>query len=243
MSKFTWNEENTATLESAVAGVEVISQEQQKQLAEEIGTTARSIGSKLRKLGYTNVALASAKPALMTDAEVAELNAILDSAPGQYTYAEIAEALAGGKFSTKQVQGKVLGLQRTEDVKAAPKKEVVRKYSEVEEAKFVEMAHAGASVEDIATALGRNVQQIRGKGLSLFREGKIAAIPAQTVKVGKKAVDVLAGLDFANMTVAELVAATEKTERGIKSILTRRSLACKDYDGAAKHKEPAADTE
>lgn len=242
MSKFTWNEENTATLESAVAGVEVISQEQQKTLAETIGTTARSIGSKLRKLGYTNVALASAKPALMTDAEVAELTEILDANPGVYTYAEIATVLAGGKFSTKQVQGKVLGLQRTDAVKAAPKKEAVRKYSEVEEAQFIEMSQAGASVEDIAAALGRNVQQIRGKGLSLFREGKIAAIPAQAVKVGKKAVDVLEGLDVASMTIAELVVATEKTERGVKSILTRRSLACADYDGAAKHK-PAADAE
>ena len=37
------------------------------------------------------------------------------------------------------------------------------------------------------------------------------------------------------MTVADLVAATtDKTERGIKSTLSRRGLTCADYDGASK---------
>ena len=98
------------------------------------------------------------------------------------------------------------------------------------------MAAAGASVEDIAAALGRTIQQVRGKGLSLNREGKIAVIPKQAVKVGRKETDSLAGLDVAEMTVAEIAAATGKTERGIKSVLTRRGLVAKDYDGAAKHK-------
>ena len=229
MSKFTWNEENTAVLENAVAALEVIDRATQESLAEQIGTSVRSIGSKLRKMGYTNVAKAAEKAPLMTDAEVAELVEILDTNAGVYTYAEIAEVFAGGKFNTKQVQGKVLALQRTADVKAAPRKETARKYSEVEEAQFIELAKSGASVEVIADTLGRSVQQIRGKGLSLFREGKIAGIPAQAVKVGKKAEDVLAGLDVSAMTVAEIVEKTGKSERGVKSMLTRRKLAAADY--------------
>lgn len=236
MTKFVWNEENTAALESAVAGKEIISQEDQKAIGEQLGTSGRSVGSKLRKLGYTNVAKAADKAPLMDAAEVAELEEILAFNPGTLTYAEIAASLAGGKFSTKQVQGKVLALELTAAVKAAPKKEAVRTYSDAEEATFLEMADAGASVEEIAAALGRTIQQIRGKGLSLNREGKLDAIPKQAVKVGREKVDTLAGIDFATMTVAEIAAATGKTERGIKSILTRRELVCVDHDGVAKHK-------
>lgn len=36
------------------------------------------------------------------------------------------------------------------------------------------------------------------------------------------------------MTVADLVTATGKGERSVKSMLTRRGLAAQDYDGAAK---------
>lgn len=236
MTKFVWNEENTTALESAVAGKEIISQEDQKAIAETLGTSGRSVGSKLRKLGYTNVAKAADKAPLMSADEVAELEAILADNPGVYTYAEISTQLANGKFNTKQVQGKVLALELTAAVKASPKKEAVRTYTEAEEAKFIELANANASVEDIATALGRTIQQIRGKGLSLHREGKLVAIPKQAVKVGREKVDALAGLDFATMTVAQIAEATGKTERGIKSILTRRELACADHDGAAKHK-------
>ncbi|AZV01914.1 hypothetical protein [Aeromonas phage Akh-2] len=36
------------------------------------------------------------------------------------------------------------------------------------------------------------------------------------------------------MTIAELVEATGKAERSVKSMLTRRGLSAADYDGAAK---------
>jgi ribosomal protein L22 len=164
MTKFVWNEENTTALQSAVANKEVISQEDQKAIGEQLGTSGRSVGSKLRKLGFTNVAKAAEKAQLMTASEIAELEEILAANPGQYTYAEIAQVLAGGKFTTKQVQGKVLSLELTSSVKAAPKKEAVRSYTPAEEATFLEMAEAGASVEELAAALGRTIQQIRGKG-------------------------------------------------------------------------------
>ncbi|WPJ68388.1 putative transcription factor D5 [Salmonella phage STP-SP2] len=36
------------------------------------------------------------------------------------------------------------------------------------------------------------------------------------------------------MTVAEIAEKTGKSERGVKSMLSRRGLVAKDYDGAAK---------
>ena len=70
-------------------------------------------------------------------------------------------------------------MELTDHVAPAPKVESVRTYSEAEEATFVSMVNDGAFVEAIAEALGRSVNSIRGKALSLLRSGDIDAIPRQ----------------------------------------------------------------
>jgi hypothetical protein len=42
------------------------------------------------------------------------------------------------------------------------------------------------------------------------------------------------GAAIATMTVAEIAAAVDKTERGLRTLLTRRGIKVADYDGAAK---------
>jgi hypothetical protein len=42
------------------------------------------------------------------------------------------------------------------------------------------------------------------------------------------------------MTVAEIAAAVEKTERGIRTLLTRRGIKVADYDGQAKRAKAEA---
>jgi hypothetical protein len=42
------------------------------------------------------------------------------------------------------------------------------------------------------------------------------------------------------MTVAEIAAAADKTERGIKTLLTRRGIDCADYKGKAKKEKAEA---
>ena len=96
------------------------------------------------------------------------------------------------------------------------------------------MANEGASIDAVAAALGRTLPQIRGKALSLHREGRIAAIPKQEASARKASADQFEGLEVAEMTVAQLVEATGKGERSVKSMLTRRGLSAVDYDGAAK---------
>ena len=68
-------------------------------------------------------------------------------------------------------------MQLTEHVKPAPKVETVKSYNEDEEATFVNMVNDGAYIEQIAESLGRSVNSIRGKALSLLRAGEINAIP------------------------------------------------------------------
>jgi len=121
-------------------------------------------------------------------------------------------------------------------VKPAEKMEVARTYTEAEEAKFVAMAEAGSFIEDIATALNKTVASVRGKALSLTRKGQISKIPAQRESHAKADVDPVAALGdkIATMTVAEIAAAVNKTERGLRTLLTRRGINVADYKGADK---------
>ena len=131
-------------------------------------------------------------------------------------------------------------MELTDHVKPAEKPVSVRTYSEEEEATFLSMVADGAFVEDIAEALDRQVNSIRGKALSFLRTNEIDAIPPQRETKSASTVDPLTELgDISDMTVEEIADEIGKTERGVKTMLTRRGLVAADYDGAAK-KEKAA---
>ena len=152
------------------------------------------------------------------------------------TYKEIGEKFEGGAFTAKQIQGKLLALELTGSVKPAEKVEAARTYTPQEEAKFVDMVGKGKFIEDIAGALNKTIASVRGKALSLTRNGQIDKIPAQRESHAQNVIDPVASLGdrIGSMTVAEIAAAADKTERGIKTLLTRRGITVADYDGAAK---------
>jgi len=231
-NKITWNEENTAKV-LKLAGEGEVSQAQLIVIAEEMGTTARSVGSKLRKLDV-EVAKASAKAPSWTAEQEAELSTLVTANPGVYTYAELADLFQNGVFNAKQVQGKILNMELFGSVKKAEKKTAVRTYTPEQEAKFVAMANEGASIEALAAEFDKTVASIRGKSLSLFKSEEIAGMPKQEHSTAKEAVDVLKDLDVSAMSVADIAESTGKSERGIKSMLSRRGITCNDHDGAAK---------
>jgi len=132
-------------------------------------------------------------------------------------------------------------MELTAHVAPTPKVEPVRTYSTAEEATFTTMVEAGAFVEDIAAALGREINSIRGKALSLLRSGDIDAIPRQQNTKGGAAADPFATLsNIAGMTVEEIADAIGKTPRGVKTMLTRRGLTASDYDGEARAAKAAS---
>ena len=228
-----WTDERTQSLVDFV-GEGPVSQVVVAQAAEELETSSRSVSSKLRKMGY-DVELASASASKsFSDEQEATLSNFVQDNSGQYTYAEIASNFEGGAFSAKSIQGKILSMQLTEHVKPAPKQESVKTYSDDEESTFIEMVNNGDFVEAIAEALGRSVNSIRGKALSLLRAGEINAIPKQEHVKGNGKADVLADLDISDMSVEDIADEIGKTVRGVKTMLTRRGLRCADYDGSAK---------
>ena len=228
-----WTDERTQSLVDFV-GEGPVSQAIVAEAAEELETSTRSVSSKLRKMGY-DVELASASDSKsFSDDQEATLRAFVNDNTGAYTYAEIAEHFEGGAFSAKSIQGKILSMELTEHVKPAPKVESFRTYTPEEEAQFVSMVNDGEFVEAIAESLGKSVNSIRGKALSLLRSGDINAIPKQEHTKGSSKADVLADLDISEMTVQEIADDIGKTVRGVKTMLTRRGLQCADYNGAAR---------
>lgn len=231
-----WNDEAVTYLQEQAAKEVPVSAATVEKIAEHLGFSTRSVASKLRQLDFEVASMAQVKTSPFSDAQTAALTKLVKNNPGKFTYKEIAEDFEDGAFTAKQIQGKLLALELTANVKPAEKVEALRSYSAEEEQKFIKMVQGGKFIEDIAASLNRSIPSVRGKALSLTRNGQIDKIPAQRESHAQTVVDPVAslGAKIATMTVAEIAAAVDKTERGIKTLLTRRGIAVADYDGAAK---------
>lgn len=233
-----WTEERTAQLVDAIGDESPVSRSTVAEVADELGTSTRSISSKLRKLGY-EVELASAAPRAFSDEVTEELRHFVTQNTGEYTYADIAEKFPGG-YTAKAIQGKILSMELTGHVKEAPKVEHAKSYTPEEEALVLKLIRGGKYVEEIADAVGKSVQSVRGKALSLQRAGEIDAMPKQRDVKGPAADPLDAIGDVSALSVAQIAEQIGKTERGVKTMLTRRGLKASDYDGAAKKEKAAA---
>jgi hypothetical protein len=235
-----WTDERTQQLVDFVGSESPISQATVANAADELETSTRSVSSKLRKMGHDVELASSVSNRTFSEDQEATLQAFVTDNTGTYTYADIANSFESGAFSAKSIQGKILSMELTSHVKPAEKPESVRTYSPEEEATFTSMVNDGAFVEEIADALGKTVNSIRGKALSLLRSGDIGAIPKQKETKGSSKADPLAEVsDIENMNVEAIADEIGKTVRGVKTMLTRRGLTCADYDGAAR-KEKAS---
>ena len=236
-----WTDERTDELTNFVGDESPVSQATVAEAAGQLETTTRSVSSKLRKMGF-EVELASSKAtSKFTASQENTLSAFVTDNSGEYTYAEIASHFEDGAFTAKSIQGKILSMELTGHVKPAPKVETVRTYTPAEEDTFVSMVNDGAYVEAIAEALGKSVNSVRGKAMSLLRSGDIDAIPRQEHTKSSAKEDPLAELgDVSDMTVEAIAESIGKTARGVKTMLTRRGLTASEYDGAAKKEKAAA---
>lgn len=233
-----WTDERTNTLIGIVGAEDPVTQETVKEAAETLETTPLSVAAKLRKLGYNVESVSATRTKSFTDEQEATIRSVLESEPNKHTPADLSVILFGNEEKAKQVQGKVLSMDLSHLLMRVPPKVVVKKFTDEETDKIAELINSGAYLEDIAEAMGRDIKQIRGKALAMQRSHG-TAFPPQRDKKTKTPVDPFDGLDVASLTVEELAKELEKTERGIKTMLTYRELTAKDYDGAAKAKKNA----
>lgn len=231
-----WSDANITTLKDNIGSVRPVAATTVSQLAKMLNVSERSVASKLRQLDVEVASMAKEKVPAFTVQESDALTKFVSENSGSFTYSEIAERFGNGKFTAKQVQGKILALELTASVKPTEKVEAARTYTESEENTFVSMANAGKFIEEIAASLNKTIASVRGKALSLTRKGQIDKIPAQKESHAKNNVDPVEALGngIVTMTVAEIAKAVDKTERGLKTLLTRRGIKVADYDGAAK---------
>lgn len=232
--RIVWNEENTNKLTGLVGAIESgeVSRETVESVADEFGTSSRSIGNKLRNLGYT-VQKAAEKASLWSEAQEAQLTSVLEGNSQKYTYAELETVLDMG-FTAKQIQGKVLSMELFSHVRKAEPKAAKRDYTPEQDASFVQMCKSGATIEDLVEHFGKSAARIRGKALSFLRTKEIDAMPTQKTSTAKAQKDALEGLDVANMAVEDIAEQSGHSVRGIKSMLSRRGITAANYDGAAK---------
>lgn len=237
-----WSDEAVATLLSCVGDSDPVSASSVEKAAVVLGVSTRSISSKLRQLDREVVSLAAAKTSKFTEDQSNRLKDFVAENEGQLTYKEIAEHFDGGAFSPKQIQGKLLALELTGSVKPSEKVEAARVYTEEEEAKFISLVNKGSFIEDIAVALNKSIASVRGKALSLTRSGEIDKIPTQKESHAVNTVDpiIALGEKIVSMTVSQIAEAVDKTERGIKTLLTRRGIKVSDYDGKSKKEKAEA---
>lgn len=239
-----WDKEAEAKLMEIVGEQRPIPNKKVFKAAEALERTTRSVASKLRSMKQEVEPVQAPKaPSTFTEAETRDLEAFMKGNKGSFTYEEVANRLWDGKFNKRQIQGKLLSMELTGFVKPTPKQEAVRTYTEKQEKTVIKMANDGASVEAIAEAVGKSINSVRGKALSLLREKLIEAVPQQTKSYAKEKVDPFDALGeeaISEMTVAELAETTDRTERGVKTILTRRGINCADYKGQVKREKADA---
>jgi hypothetical protein len=239
-----WNDELVAELNSVVGEASPVLSATVIAAATMLGISTRRVSSKLRKMGIEVESMAKSKTSTFTSEEGEALADFVVANSGELTYRDISETFAEGKFNPKQVQGKILAMELTEHVKAADPIVLASKYTELEQATYIAMAEAGNFLEEIAESLGHEIKSIRGKGLSLLTAGLISKIPAQRDFTAKAAAQLLGDIEgIADMTVAQIATDLDRTERGIKTSLTRQGVSCKDYDGAKKHLKAQAKRE
>lgn len=220
MSKFEYTEEMVDRMHEAVGSG--ITEETIESLMSEFDFPRRSVTAKLRKLGYDVPKKPGAAPVFSAE-QTEALAQFLQDNSGEMTAEEIAAAFGDGSFTARQINGKALSLEMTNHIKPAEKKVTPRTYTDAEEAKIVNMVEAGKYLEEIADAMGRPVNSIRGKLLSMGLKAP------QRDKKGAKA-DPYEGIeDMLDQTVEQIAAQFDKTVRGVKTVLTRRGLSCADY--------------
>ena len=220
MSKFEYTEDMVTRMHD-VAGSGV-TEEIIESLMGEFDFPRRSVTAKLRKLGYDVPKKPGAAPVFSAE-ETDDLASFLESNSGNLTAEEISQQFAGGKFTARQINGKALSLEMTGHVKPAEKKVTPRTYSEEEESKISDMVEGGSYLEEIADAMGRSVNSIRGKLLSMGLKA-----PQRDKKTSKS--DPYEGIeDMLDQSVEDIASHFDKTVRGVKTVLTRRGLACADY--------------
>lgn len=227
MSNFKYTEDMVARMKEVCAGG--VTEEKIAALVTEFDFNRRSVAAKLRSLDLEVPSKVEA-PKFTAD-ETEAFKAYVTSNSGNLNAEEISKGFLNGKFSSRQIMGKALAEELTTHIKKTEKTAKPKTYTEAEENKIRSLVEAGKFLEEVAEALGKPVNSMRGKLLSMDLKAPQKNKKAAVVGGSYPDLDKIAP----TMTVEELVAHYEKTKpgttvRGVKTALSRRNVAAKNYE-------------
>lgn len=218
-SKYEYTDDMVARMHDVFSGG--VTEEEIQALCEEFDFPRRSVTAKARKLGFDVPKKPGDAPKFSPE-ETAALTEFLEANSGVYTAEEIARDHFSN-FEPRQITGKALSLEMTQYIKPAEKKVAPKTYTDAEEVIIRDMVAKDAWLEEIADKLGKSVNSVRGKLLSM----ELKAPQRDKKDTKKDAYDGIA--DALDQTVIQLAEKFGKTERGVKTVLARRKLECADY--------------
>jgi DNA-binding CsgD family transcriptional regulator len=215
-----WTEELVAKLVEGLDKNTEVPYSKCQEIAENLNISDRSVTGKLRVLGF-KVGRKTKPGKVYTPEDEERIRKMVEKG---YTQKQIADKL--GK-DIKSIGGKLLAMGIKGVERGVPKKEAApKKFTEAEEAKIKELAENGAYVEEIADALGKTVQQIRGKLVSM----KISGVPTKNKKTATKkvytdaVVEQVKALAAEGKSVEEIAEALELNEKGLRSKMGKLGL-------------------
>ena len=234
-----WDDASVTALEEAVGNRTLVPYEDAVAIAEDMNRSVRSVTGKLRAIDIA-VGPRTAEAPTFSEAQTAALESFVTENSGQMTYQEIADEFPGG-FTRPQIQGKILSMELNSHVARTVRTSTPSAYSDEEVDLIVQGVENGDSLEAITSSLGGDhaMNSVRGKALSMYKQGVIDAMPKQETRVTSTTSDYFADVegDITELTVDQIAEQLGKTPRGVKVALTRRGLSCEDY--TAKVKEAA----
>lgn len=181
-------------------------------LSDELDVPARSLAYRMRNVLELDVESTTKAPSFTAD----ETETFLELADGTKTAEEIAVVM---DKTPAQVRGKNLACKTTlaPSEKAEPKAKV---YSDAEEVRIEALVEDGKFLEEIAAAMGREVNSIRGKLLSMkLKAPQRDHVAVKTAVYTDEIVADLVTRVAAGETLDQIVEATGLNVRGLKSKL------------------------
>ena len=227
---FVYDEEKLAKLETLIteAAGEEVSYADAEALATELEFPTRSVSAKIRALGGT----VTKKNASKEKWPEVEADIVADMIENKATDVEIAEKL--GK-TVKQVRGKALSMGLMDKLIRVTAVKPTKQYTEEDEARILEMVESGDFLEEIAEAMGKTKNQVRGKLLSMKltapqRDKKSATAKIYTDEV----IAEITAMVEADETAEDIATTLELNLTGLKSRLGKLGLRTSDMGGKSK---------
>lgn len=188
--------------------------------AQELNTSSTELCKALHYLGFTIQNYITSKNKAWNINDENELLDFIRENEGKLTFADLARMVCGGKYSARQVTGKVAALGLSSLVVST----TYKRFSDEETESLINLLHLGCEYPQIIQELGKSTHSIGRKISYLKKEGLIT----------QRDIDFPVGLayDTEHLLLAEVARLHSISITLAKFLMRRYKLNCIDFKGA-----------